>query len=84
MVALSRGITPQEYLEQERKAEFKSEYVNGRIYAMSGTSSAQHSIYLSIGARVAYSVQSPPLRSFHGDICAFKVSETRNDTPTRM
>ena len=35
--------TPEEYLELERAAEFKSEYYNGEIYAMSG-SSPQHSI----------------------------------------
>src|SRR5258708_24477087 len=31
-------ITPQEYLERERKAEYKSEYWNGQIFAMSGAS----------------------------------------------
>jgi Uma2 family endonuclease len=36
-------ITPQEYLERERKATYKSEYLNGQVFAMSGTS-PQHSI----------------------------------------
>jgi len=31
-------ITPQEYLEQERKAEYKSEYWNGQTFAMAGAS----------------------------------------------
>lgn len=31
-------ITPGEYLELERKAEFRSEYIAGRMYAMSGAS----------------------------------------------
>ena len=31
-------ITPEEYLERERAAEFKSEYYNGEIFAMSGGS----------------------------------------------
>ncbi len=29
-------ITPEEYLDRERQAEFKSEYYNGEIFAMSG------------------------------------------------
>ena len=31
-------LTPEEYLEIERKAEFKSEYFNGEMFAMSGGS----------------------------------------------
>src|SRR5499425_3734224 len=31
-------ITPQEYLELERKAETKSEYLDGEIFAMAGVS----------------------------------------------
>ena len=31
-------ISPAEYLRQERAASFKSEYVNGQIYAMAGAS----------------------------------------------
>jgi len=36
-------ITPAEYLEIERKAEIKSEYIAGRMYAMAGVSRA-HSL----------------------------------------
>jgi len=31
-----RKLTPEEYLEIERKAEYKSEYFNGEIFAMAG------------------------------------------------
>ena len=31
-------ITPEEYLALERKAEYKSEYLNGEIFAMTGAS----------------------------------------------
>lgn len=33
-----KSFTPEEYLELERKAEYKSEYYNGQIFAMSGAS----------------------------------------------
>ncbi len=36
-------LTPQEYLEQERKAEIKSEYLGGEILAMSG-GTRQHNL----------------------------------------
>ncbi|HET9984232.1 MAG TPA: Uma2 family endonuclease [Longimicrobiales bacterium] len=37
-------ITPREYLERERSAEYRSEYVNGRVYAMTGASRAHNVI----------------------------------------
>ena len=37
MSAISKGLlTPQEYLSQERKAQFKSEYYRGEAFAMAG------------------------------------------------
>lgn len=44
MASLSRlPVTPEQYLEMERKAEHKSEYWNGEIVAMAG-GSKQHSL----------------------------------------
>ena len=75
MVALSRDVTPQEYLEQERKAEFKSEYVHGRIYAMSGTSRAHNKIAVSITAELHTQFKNRSCEAFMSDI-RVKVSET--------
>jgi Uma2 family endonuclease len=43
--------TPEEYLAQERKAEYKSEYVAGQIVAMSGAS-REHNLITANLARV--------------------------------
>lgn len=42
MVANLNYVSPEEYLALERKAEFKSEYVDGVIYAMAGGSRNHH------------------------------------------
>jgi Uma2 family endonuclease len=39
-------LTPEEYLEIERKAEFKSEYYNGEMFAMAGASE-RHGVIIS-------------------------------------
>jgi Uma2 family endonuclease len=41
-------ITPEQYLIQEREAEFKSEYVDGEIFAMSGASRKHNEISSNI------------------------------------
>jgi len=50
MVAVAKPpyITPQEYLERERAAEFKSEYCKGVIYAMSGASEPHNNLSSNI------------------------------------
>ncbi|MFN0086591.1 MAG: Uma2 family endonuclease [Blastocatellia bacterium] len=42
MVANLNYLSPEEYLALERKAEYKSEYVDGAIYAMAGGSRSHH------------------------------------------
>jgi Uma2 family endonuclease len=41
-------ITPEEYLEAERKAEYRSEYLDGQVYAMSGASKVHNRITTNI------------------------------------
>jgi Uma2 family endonuclease len=41
-------LTPEEYLEIERKAEFKSEYFNGEMFAMAGANRPHNRIVTNI------------------------------------
>ena len=45
-------LTPDEYLEIERKAEYKSEYYGGEMFAMSGARRAHNLIAGNIGSRM--------------------------------
>ncbi len=45
-------LTPEQYLEIERKAEFKSEYVDGQMFAMAGAS-FRHNIRCELDWRAA-------------------------------
>jgi Uma2 family endonuclease len=51
-----RSVTPEQYLAMERKAETKSEYWNGEIYAMAGASRSHSvivaNVIISIGSRL--------------------------------
>lgn len=54
-----RHYTPEEYLELERAAEFKSEYLEGQIYAMSGGSLAHSAITFNLYGQVAPQLKPP-------------------------
>lgn len=41
-------LTPEAYLARERAAEFKSEYFNGEVFAMAGTSRAHSRISMNV------------------------------------
>jgi Uma2 family endonuclease len=45
-----RYLTPEEYLEIEREAEYKSEYLDGQMYAMAGASINHSRIISNISA----------------------------------
>jgi Uma2 family endonuclease len=45
-------VTPEEYLARERHAEFKNEYLNGRILAMTGASLEHAEIVLNLGSEL--------------------------------
>ncbi len=60
-------VTPDEYLELERKANYKSEYLCGQIYAMSGGSFAHSTITLNIGSGIHVRLIGTPCQAFSTD-----------------
>jgi Uma2 family endonuclease len=61
--------TPEQYLELERKAEYKSEYLSGQIFAMAGAS-IDHNI-------IAFNITGMLWSNLHGGSCRGYTSDTR-------
>jgi Uma2 family endonuclease len=68
-------ITPQEYLELERKAEIKSEYLDGEIFAMSGATREHTKIVANITAELVSQFMDRPCEVYPLDMRT-KVSPT--------
>ncbi len=65
-----------EYLQYERRAEFRSEYISGRVYAMAGASWRHGQIILSMGAELRRRLQGSSCRAFISDV-RVRVAQTR-------
>ncbi len=61
-------ITPEQYLELERKAEFKSEYFAGQIFAMSGGSDKHSLIGGNVHALLWSQLRGGPCLTFNSDM----------------
>lgn len=68
--AALKRYTPEEYLALERTAEFKSEYLNGRIMAMTGASPEHAEIVLKIGSDLRAQLRPRGCRVFVNDVKA--------------
>ena len=68
-------ITAADYLALERQAATKSEYLNGRIYAMSGASRNHNSITFNLARRIGNQLDKKPCRGYVNDM-RVKVSPT--------
>lgn len=68
-------LTEAEYLEQERRAEFKSEYYKGEVFAMAGVSRRHALIVLSIGAELRARLKGRPCEVYMSDL-RLRVSPT--------
>ncbi len=60
--------TPEEYLELERKADYKSEYLNGEIYAMGGASPRHVLIVTNIASELRNQLKNRPCMVYSTDL----------------
>ncbi|KHG38879.1 MULTISPECIES: Uma2 family endonuclease [Aphanizomenon] len=60
--------TPEEYLELEEKAPYKSEYRNGEIIPMTGGTTNHNQIALNFASSLLYVVRGKKYRVFIGDV----------------
>jgi Uma2 family endonuclease len=68
-------VTPGEYLELERKSEFRNEYIAGRIFAMSGASKRHNLISVNLVREISSQMRGRACEVFAIDI-RVKVSPT--------
>jgi len=61
-------LTPEEYLAIERKAEYKSEYFNGEMFAMAGASERHISIVANLMYIVVGQLRGRPCKAYSNDM----------------
>jgi len=61
-------LSPEQYLAQERRAEFKSEYVNGEIFAMAGAGREHNQISSNIVASLSAQLLDKPCSVYASDM----------------
>jgi Uma2 family endonuclease len=68
-------LTPEQYLAIERKAEFKSEFYNGEMFAMAGASEPHNRIVQNLNIEVGSRLKGSGCHSYSSDM-RVKVSRT--------
>jgi Uma2 family endonuclease len=61
-------ISPEEYLRLERQAEYKSEYVNGEIFAMTGASRKHSLVAGNIFRELSLQLKSRPCEAYMSEM----------------
>ena len=61
-------VTREEYLARERLAESKSEYYDGEIFAMAGSSPEHSLISMNIGRELSHQLFEKPCRVYNSDL----------------
>jgi Uma2 family endonuclease len=70
-------LTPQEYLRREREAEFKSELINGELFAMAGASKEHIRINSSVAFHLTRQLLNSPCEVAFNDL-RVKINEAGN------
>jgi len=70
-----RYLTPEEYLAQERRAEYKREYFKGEIFAMAGASREHNLIAGNLSRELGNQLRDRPCEVYQSDM-RVKVSST--------
>jgi Uma2 family endonuclease len=68
-------VTPEEYLALERKAEYKSEYLHGEIFAMTGASRKHNLIAVNAASLLNQQLRGRPCEVYVSDM-RVKVAES--------
>jgi Uma2 family endonuclease len=61
-------VTPEEYLTLERKAEFKSEYMDGVVYALAGASPRHNLIVANVIITLGGQLKGRPCKVYPSDL----------------
>jgi Uma2 family endonuclease len=61
-------LTPEQYLEIERKAEFKSEYYQGEMFAMAGGTIRHGTIVINLGRELSLQLKAKPCSAYSSDV----------------
>ncbi|WP_445636015.1 Uma2 family endonuclease [Nostoc sp. DSM 114161] len=67
-ITQQRYYTPEEYLELEEAADYKSEYIDGRIIPMAGGTVNHNQIALNLSAELNFAFKKQNYRVFMGDV----------------
>ena len=62
------ALTPEEYLELERKAEYKSEYYHGEMFAMAGASREHNVLAMNLSATLHAQLRRRPCEVYPSDM----------------
>jgi Uma2 family endonuclease len=61
-------LTPEQYLEIERKAEFKSEYYQGEMFLMAGAKQAHNLVVFNLATEIGVQLRKRPCRAYVNDM----------------